>query len=68
MNDVGITVFEGLCFAIAVHTLKCTQTFKMYVLLLFKSGITHITSEAAGLTVLHSTSTSEGHQLYTDFI
>jgi hypothetical protein len=32
MNDVGITVFEGLGFAIAVHTLKGTQTFKMYVL------------------------------------
>jgi hypothetical protein len=34
---------------------KITQTFKIYVILLLISGITHITSETAGLTVLLST-------------
>jgi len=50
----GITVFEGSGFAITVHTLKGTQTFKIYVMLLLMSGITHITLETAGLTVLLS--------------
>jgi len=48
----GITVFEDSGFAITVHTLKGTQPFKIYVTLLLISGISHITSETDGLTVL----------------
>ena len=54
MKVSGITVFEDSGFAITVRTLKGTQTFKIYVMLLLISGITHITSETAGLTVLLS--------------
>jgi hypothetical protein len=55
MKLFGITVFEDLGSAITVHTLRGIQTFKMYVMLLLMSGITHITSETAGLTVLFPT-------------
>ena len=55
MKVFGITVFEGSGVAITVHTVKDTQTFKIYVILLSISGITHITSETAGLTVPLST-------------
>lgn len=51
----GTTVFEDSGFAITVHTLKGTQTFKMYVILLLICETTHITSKTAGLTVLLST-------------
>jgi hypothetical protein len=58
MKVFAITVFEGSGFAVTVHILKGTQTFKIHVILLLISGIAHITSETAGLTILLSAAQS----------